>query len=254
MTISSLAEWMPVYGKCYSPRAYKVQKVTVHHMAGNLSIETCRNVFNAAGRQASSNYGIGSDGRIACYVAEEDAAWTSNSYWNDNQAITIEVADQDTVNWVPSDAAYQSTVKLCADVCKRYGITPSYTGDSSGTFTEHRMFYATGCPGDWWHLHMQQFIQDIKGEMEDDMTTPADVWGYNWEDTAPQGNMYNCNVAIYKMVESMERRLDSMNAKIDKVSAASIDYDKLAAKVAEKIDKTAFAKAVNDDAAKRMQS
>ena len=86
-----------------------------------------------------------------------------------------------------------------------------------------------------------QFASAVEDRMEDDMTTPADVWGYDWENTAPQGNMYNCNVAIYKMVESMERKLDALSAKVDKVSAGNIDYAKLA-------------KAVNDDAAKRMQS
>ena len=75
---------------------------------------------------------------------------------------------------------------------------------------------------------------------EDDMPTPADVWGYNWEDTAPQGNMYNCVVGLYKKVEELETSVKSLNAKLDKISAGGVDYAKLA-------------KAVNDDAAKRMQ-
>ena len=170
MTCSSLTEvfvWSP---NCYSPRAYPVTKVTVHHMAGNLSVEGCGSVFASSARQASSNYGVDSFGRIGMYVDEDDAAWTSSSYWNDNQAITIEVADEDCVNWVPSDAAYQATVNLCADICDRYGIYPSYTGDTDGTFTEHRMFAATGCPGDWWHAHMPQFVEDVKSAMGGDMT------------------------------------------------------------------------------------
>lgn len=87
----------------------------------------------------------------------------------------------------------------------------------------------------------EQFVNAVRDEMEDDMATAEEVWGYDWENTAPQGNMYNCSVAIYKMVESMERKLDALSAKVDKVSAGNIDYAKLA-------------KAVNDDAAKRMQA
>lgn len=80
-------------------------------------------------------------------------------------------------------------------------------------------------------------IEKTEGE---DMPTPEDVWGYNWENTAPQGNMYNCNVAIFKMVESMERKIDSLNSKIDKIQSGNVDYAKLA-------------KAVNDDMAARMK-
>lgn len=169
MTYSSLTtRYLPVYGKSYSPRAYDITKVTVHHMAGNLSIEDCQSVFNVPSRQASSNYGIGSDGRIGCYVPEEDAAWTSFSYWNDNQAITIEVADYDTDAWSPSPKAYVATVALCADICNRYGIEPTYTGGTDGTFTEHMMYQATECPGPWWHekLESGSFIQDVKQAMK----------------------------------------------------------------------------------------
>lgn len=237
--ISSLTQeciWSPNY----YPGRVGVKKVTVHHMAGDLSIWSCGMVFQNPSRSASSNYGVDSQGRIACYVDEDNTAWTSSSYWNDSQAITIEVADEDTTNWVPSKKAYRATVDLCADICNRYGITPTYTGDIDGSFTEHLMFAATGCPGEWWHSHMQQFVKDVIETMGDDMATAEDVWGYDWEGTAPQGNMYNCNVAIFKMVESMERKIDSLNAKIDKIQSGNVDYAKLA-------------KAVNDDMAARMK-
>ena len=39
-------------------------------MAGVLSAEACGRIFQNANRQASSNYGIGNDGKIACYVGE----------------------------------------------------------------------------------------------------------------------------------------------------------------------------------------
>ena len=177
MTYSSLTdEYLPVYGKSYSPRAYGISKVTVHHMAGDLTIEDCQRVFNVPSRQASSNYGIGSDGRIGCYVPEEDAAWTSFSYWNDNQAITIEVADYDTDAWSPSKAAYESTVLLCADICNRYGIEPTYTGGTDGSFTEHMMYQSTACPGPWWHdkLASGSFIKDVKNAMEGRLGVPME--------------------------------------------------------------------------------
>ena len=71
-------------------------------MAGNLSVESCGALFAKSSRKASSNYGVGSDGRIACYVGEEDRSWCSSNRANDNRAITIEVANDggaDTGSW-----------------------------------------------------------------------------------------------------------------------------------------------------------
>lgn len=85
----------------------------------------------------------------------------------------------------------------------------------------------------------QEFVYAVSEEMEDDMATPEDVWGYNWENTAPQGNMYNCVVGLYKKVEELADEVKAMNGKLDKAQAGNVDYAKLA-------------KAVNDDAAKRM--
>ena len=247
MTVSSLTDeciWSP---NTSGWRTADICKVTVHHMAADLSIETCGSVFANPSRQASSNYGVGSDGRIGCYLEEEYHPWTSASYWNDDRAITIEVADEDCENWVPSDAAYEATVRLCADICNRHGIEPTYTGDQYGTFTEHRMFAATACPGDWWHAHMARFVEDVKEEMEDSNMRPADVWEYNWEDTAPGGNMYNCVNDMYWMLSGMVKTVDALSEKVEaltkKVASGSVT-----------VDASAIAKAVNDDAAKRMKA
>ena len=166
MTVSSLSSVGIISPNTSGIRTAPISKVTVHHMAGDLSVEQCGSIFKSASRQASSNYGVGSDGRIGCYLEEEYHPWTSSSYWNDDRAITLEVADYNLGDWSPSRAAYQSTVLLCADICNRYGIYPTYTGDTDGTFTEHRMYAATSCPGDWWHAKMPDFINDVKQAMK----------------------------------------------------------------------------------------
>lgn len=240
MTVSPLATIEIPSPNRYAPRAYPITKITVHHMAGDLSVETCGAIFQSASRSASSNYGIDSYGRIGCYVREEDAAWTSANWDNDNRAITIEVADEDCTNWVPSDAAYRATVQLCADVCTRYGIVPLYTGGTDGTFTEHLMFAPTGCPGPWWHAHMYEFVQDVKREMEgDDMPSAQEVaeavWGYNYKGTARQNNMYDQDCVTYDMVAKLEKKVDALSAKVDKIGVGNVDEDKLANAVADKI-------------------
>ena len=166
MTHSNLTSFCMHSPNGYFPRSDSIRKVTIHHMAGVMTAEQCGNVFASSARQASSNYGIGNDGEIACYVEEENAAWTSSSYWNDNQAITMEVSNSYAGDpWPISDAAWNSMIKLCADICKRYGITPSYTGGTDGTFTEHRMYAATGCPGEYIHSRMAQIVKEVKAAM-----------------------------------------------------------------------------------------
>ena len=168
MAISSLASVSIISPNTSGIRTAEVSRVIVHHMAGDLSVEACGSIFASPSRQASSNYGVGSDGRIACYLPEEYHPWTSSSYWADDRGVTLEVADYNLGDWSPSKAAYRSTVLLCADICARYGIEPSYTGGTDGTFLEHRMFAATSCPGDWWHekLASGEFIDDVKQAMK----------------------------------------------------------------------------------------
>lgn len=133
----------------YSKRTAKIDTITIHHMAGNLSVESCGNVFATTDRQASSNYGVGSDGRVGLYVEEKNRAWTSSNRDNDNRAITLEVAnDGGAPDWHVSDKALQATIDLCVDICKRNGIARlNYTGDKSGNLTMHKWFASTACPG-----------------------------------------------------------------------------------------------------------
>ena len=146
---SSLVDYTLISPNKTSPRNKPITKITIHHMAGNLSIETCGNIFVNPTRKASSNYGIGSDGRIGLYVDESDRAWTSGNRENDNQAVTIEVAN-DVVGgiWHVSDKAMESLILLCVDICKRNGIEKLiYTGDKTGNLTMHKWFQSTTCPG-----------------------------------------------------------------------------------------------------------
>lgn len=176
MTMSRLASKYIPAAHHYGRRTAKVCKITPHHMAGNLTIEGCGAVFQS--REASSNYGIGSDGRIACYVDEDYGAWTSSSYWNDNQAITIEVANSTQGvadgTWAVTDAAWDSLVELCTDICRRYGFKLEYTGGTGGSLTEHLMFSATACPGPYLHARMGKLAREVNERLEDEVTD-ADI-------------------------------------------------------------------------------
>lgn len=149
MSNSKLICYTKLSPNCNKPRNHKIDVITPHHMAGNLTIEQCGAGFASPSRQASSNYGIGSDGRIALYVNESDRSWCSSSPENDHRAITIEVAnDGGAPDWHVSDKALAALIDLCTDICKRNGIERlNFTGDKSGNLTMHKYFTATACPG-----------------------------------------------------------------------------------------------------------
>ena len=144
-------------------RTHAIDTISIHCMAGNLSVETCGAVFAPTSRQASSNYGIGSDGRIALYVDEANRSWCTSSAANDHRAVTIEVANSGGApDWPVSAKAYAALLDLVTDICKRNGIKRLlWEGDKSligqvgrQNLTVHRWFAAKACPGDYlYELH-----------------------------------------------------------------------------------------------------
>lgn len=177
-TNSSLVNYTKIspmknYGRVhptYNPSGV-IDKITIHHMAGNLSVETCGSVFQT--REASANYGIGSDGRIALYVDEKDRSWASSSPANDYRAVTIEVANNTgSPNWTVSDAAYASLIKLVVDICKRNNIKQlNYTGDASGNLTMHRFFAATACPGPYLKSKFPDIANRVNAQLSASTTS-----------------------------------------------------------------------------------
>ena len=153
-TNSSLVQYVDLSPWNYGHRK-AINGITIHHMGGNMSVETCGQLFHR--KKGNSNYGIGTDGRIALYVEEKNGAYTSNSKENDINMITIEVANCALAPyWPVSPEALTSLINLCADICRRNGISKLIWNDlrearikhtNGANMTLHRDFYATACPG-----------------------------------------------------------------------------------------------------------
>ena len=140
----------------------KISKITIHHMAGVMSGKQCAKIFQKKGRYASANYCIGVNGDIVCNVYEEDRAYTSSSKWNDLRAITIEVSNNKTGGkWTISDASYKSLIKLCVDICRRYGFRLNYNKKKTGSLTMHCYYASTACPG----AYLKSKFPDIEKEV-----------------------------------------------------------------------------------------
>lgn len=160
---SKLVDYTRISPNSTNPRRSAIKKITIHHMAGNLSVESCGNVFAPSSRQASANYGVGTDGRIGLYVDEANRSWASSNPDNDHQAVTIEVAnDGGGPDWHVSDKALAATIELCVDICKRNGISRlNFTGDASGNLTMHKYFVATTCPGPYLESKFPYIAQEV---------------------------------------------------------------------------------------------
>lgn len=213
MSNSSLVNYTKISPNSTNPRKSTIKKITIHHMAGNCSVETCGNIFADASRKGSSNYGIGSDGRVGMYVEEKNRAWTSGNADNDNQAVTIEVAN-DVIggNWHVSDKALAKTIELCVDICKRNNIKELiFTGDATGNLTMHRYFQATACPGEYLASKFPYIANAVNKRLKEDIDmkfkdVPETHWAYKAiEELAEMGIINGYEDGTFKPDEAVTR-------------------------------------------------
>ena len=154
-------------------RTHSIDRITPHCVVGQCSVETLGNIFLPTSRQASSNYGIGVDGRVGMYVEEKNRSWCSSSKANDQSAVTIECASDTTEPYAFKDVVYESLIKLCADICRRNGKTKLlWLGDKDTTLnysprpdemilTVHRWFANKSCPGNWLYARMDDLATKV---------------------------------------------------------------------------------------------
>ena len=219
MSNSPLVSYVKISPNRNSPRNHVIDTITIHCMAGDCSIETCGDIFYPTSRGASSNYGIGSDGRIAMYVEEKDRSWCSSSASNDNRAITIEVANDGgaSTGWHVSDAAYKSLIDLCVDICKRNGIKElKWKGDKSligqvdkQNMTVHRWFANKSCPGDYLYNLHPKIAADVNARLGVKPSTNTT------DSTKKEDKPASSNLLVKVIVDDLNYRSEpSMDGKI----------------------------------------
>lgn len=147
-------------------RTHSIDRITPHCVVGQLSAESICGCFTSTSRQASCNYGIGTDGRVSLCVEEKNRSWCSSSNANDQRAVTIECASDMNEPYAMNSAVYDSLVKLCIDICKRNGKKNLlWLGDKNKTLnyapaademvlTVHRWFANKSCPGNWLYARL----------------------------------------------------------------------------------------------------
>ena len=151
------------------------------------------NLFGNSSFEASSNYGVGYDGKIGQYVPESMRSWCTSSYDNDNRAITIEVASDTTHPYAVRDAAYKGLIKLLVDICKRNKKKKLvWIADKSKALaykpksdellmTVHRWFANKSCPGDYLYNRHAQIAAEVNKQLGNSSsggsTTPSTSGG-----------------------------------------------------------------------------
>lgn len=154
-------------------RKHAIDTITIHCVVGQVTVERLGEIFADPNRNASSNYGVGKDGRIGMYVEEKDRSWCSSNASNDHRAVTIEVASDSKSPYAVTDAAYKGLIELVADICKRNGKkkilwfgnkakTLAYSPKSDEmVMTVHRWFANKSCPGDYLYNRHSQIAAEV---------------------------------------------------------------------------------------------
>ncbi len=165
-TNSSMVSYTRLSPNHSGQRTHSIDHITPHCVVGQLSAESICGCFTSPSRQASCNYGIGTDGRVSLCVEEKNRSWCSSSNANDQRAVTIECASDKTEPYAMNSRVYDSLVKLCTDICRRNGKKKLlWLGDRNKTLnyapksdemvlTVHRWFANKSCPGDWLYARL----------------------------------------------------------------------------------------------------
>ncbi len=176
-TNSSLVSYTKLSPNHSGQRTHSIDRITPHCVVGQLSAESICGCFTSASVQASCNYGIGKDGRVALCVEEKNRSWCSSSNANDQRAVTIECASDTSEPYAFKDVVYQTLIKLCVDICKRNGKkkllwlgdkdkTLSYSPKSDEmVLTVHRWFANKSCPGNWMYARMGDLAEKVTAQL-----------------------------------------------------------------------------------------
>ena len=222
-------------------RTHGIDRITPHCVVGQLSCERICDCF-PAGRGASCNYGIGTDGRISLCVEEKNRSWCSSSNANDQRAVTIECSSDKTAPYAMTDAVYAALIDLCTDICKRNGKKKLlWFGDKNKTLayepkademiiTVHRWFANKSCPGDWLYNRLGDIAAKVTSRLGGETPQPS-----------PSGTLYRVQTGAYKNKANADSQLT-------KVKAAGFDTYMVQAGGYYKIQVGAYSKKANADA------
>ena len=245
MSNSSLVSYTGLSPNHSGKRTHSIDRITPHCVVGQLSAESICACF-PAGRDASCNYAIGTNGKIALCVEEKNRSWCSSNEANDQRAVTIECASDKTAPYAMNNKVYQSLINLCVDICKRNGKTKLiWFGDKSKTLnyspksnemvlTVHRWFANKSCPGDWLYSRLGDLAAQVTKKLGGSSSTSSGS-------STTSGTLYRVQTGAF----SKKANADAL---VKKLEAAGYDTYVVQVDGLYKVQTGAYSKKANADA------
>ena len=212
MSYSSLVDYTLLSPNNSGERTHKIDRITPHCFVGQVTAERGAEVFLHESRQASCQYVIAKDGRVALVCDEDNRSWCTSSNSNDQRAITIECASDSTHPYAFTDDCYNKLIDLTVDICERYGKTKLVwinnkeqaleyePEDNELQVTVHCWFANKSCPGEWMMSHMDDYVEKVNSRLNNEVqpapSAPSNGEGkyyrvrLSWEDANSQIGAY----------------------------------------------------------------
>ena len=212
-TNSSLVSYTKLSPNHSGKRTHSIDRITPHCVVGQLSAESICGCFTSTSRQASCNYGIGTDGRVSLCVEEKNRSWCSSSNANDQRAVTIECASDMKAPYAMNSKVYESLIRLCTDICKRNGKKKllwlgskskalNYSPKSDEmVLTVHRWFANKSCPGDWLYSRLDDLAKKVTANLSDATTSTSTTT------TTKKETLYRVQVGAYSVKNNADVQL-----------------------------------------------
>ena len=179
--------------------------IVVHNTGNSASaLAEARNQQNNFSRPAGAHYFLDGSGVIYQLLDDTDTAWAVGAWSGARQlisnfeSISIEVCS-DGVEF--TDAEIEELTWLVQLLMERHDIPARNVVRHWDCHTGRKE-----CPA--WYVPMNRWYVLWKTITEGDNVRPADVWEYNWRNTAPKGNMYNCLTDVHEMIAQHRRPAD----------------------------------------------
>lgn len=216
-TNSSLVSYTKLSPNHSGKRTHSIDRITPHCVVGQLSAESICGCFTSTSRQASCNYGIGTDGRVSLCVEEKNRSWCSSSNANDQRAVTIECASDMKAPYAMNSKVYESLIKLCTDICKRNGKKKllwlgskskalNYSPKSDEmVITVHRWFANKSCPGDWLYSRLDDLAEKVTKNLSGTTTSTTIT-------TTKNDTLYRVQVGAYSVKNNADVQLKKVKA------------------------------------------
>ncbi len=181
---SSLVDYTKLSKNNSGQRVHDIDRITPHCVVCQATVERIGEIFQPRSKNASCNYGIGKDGRVALIVEEKNRSWCSSSNANDQRAITIECASDNKSPYAFNDKVYNKLILLCVDICQRYNKTKLLWIADKATalaynpkedemlITVHSWFANKSCPGPWLMSKMDDLVKQVNIHLTGSIPTP----------------------------------------------------------------------------------